>query len=360
VLNDRGLDLLPSDMLKADIIGMLPEKFRNSYTKRWEDLEDDLGRDYFNDLFGHIRMILLESKAKKTIIEELKETLEKDTFNPAGFVDDILYPYADAYSTILGADFENSEDPSRINSLLRWLQRIDNSDWIPPAILFLSEHPNDIEALAQFFTKLERLASSLFLRGIGVNERIERYAELIRQIKSGNGFATSISALDLSNEEINDSLRAIEGDVYLMSKRPRSYLLLRLNSWLAEPSCMSDPGSLQIGKILTVEHVLPQTVEEGSYWTERWPKTENREIWLHKLGNLLLLTRRKNSEAQNYDFSKKKSKYFTGRSGVSTFALTTTVLSQYDWTEEIVSNRQKDLVDKIKIGWDLVIRNESS
>ncbi len=33
---------------------------------------------------------------------------------------------------------------------------------------------------------------------------------------------------------------------------------------------------------------------------------EAREHWLHKLGNLALLSKRKNSEAQNYDFKKKK------------------------------------------------------
>ena len=55
VLNSRGLDLSPADILKADIIGGLPSDKHDDYTAIWEDLEDELGRERFAELFGHIR-----------------------------------------------------------------------------------------------------------------------------------------------------------------------------------------------------------------------------------------------------------------------------------------------------------------
>jgi hypothetical protein len=45
----------------------------------------------------------------------------------------------------------------------------------------------------------------------------------------------------------------------------------------------------------------------------------DREKWVHKLANLVLLTRRKNSQAGNLDFPEKKSKYFSTKAGVSNF-----------------------------------------
>lgn len=57
VLNSRGLDLSATDILKAEIIGGLDSGFREAYTKKWEDAEEDLGRDEFGDLFSHIRMV---------------------------------------------------------------------------------------------------------------------------------------------------------------------------------------------------------------------------------------------------------------------------------------------------------------
>jgi hypothetical protein len=53
VLNDRGMDLSPTDILKARIIEAMPETARSSYTRRWEDQEEELGRSKFLELFSH-------------------------------------------------------------------------------------------------------------------------------------------------------------------------------------------------------------------------------------------------------------------------------------------------------------------
>ena len=57
VLNDRGLDLSLTDILKAEVIGKIDKTDENLYTKKWEDIEDNLGRNSFENLFAHIRMI---------------------------------------------------------------------------------------------------------------------------------------------------------------------------------------------------------------------------------------------------------------------------------------------------------------
>lgn len=57
VLNDRGLDLSLTDILKAEIIGKIPDAQKEKYTSEWEDIETELGRDTFKELFSHIRMI---------------------------------------------------------------------------------------------------------------------------------------------------------------------------------------------------------------------------------------------------------------------------------------------------------------
>ncbi len=50
ILNDRGMDLSHTDILKAEIVGAIADENREKYTKKWEDLEDDLGREHFQDL----------------------------------------------------------------------------------------------------------------------------------------------------------------------------------------------------------------------------------------------------------------------------------------------------------------------
>ena len=68
ILNNRGLDLLPSDIIKADIIGSIEESKQDDYTDKWETIENQTGRDKFNELFGHIRMIFSRRKQQKSLL----------------------------------------------------------------------------------------------------------------------------------------------------------------------------------------------------------------------------------------------------------------------------------------------------
>ena len=65
VLNARGLELLPTDILKSEIIGQVIKANESEYTEKWETIEEDLGRDSFRDLFGHIHMIHVKRKPQK-------------------------------------------------------------------------------------------------------------------------------------------------------------------------------------------------------------------------------------------------------------------------------------------------------
>ncbi|OYD96267.1 hypothetical protein CDG76_05475 [Nostoc sp. 'Peltigera membranacea cyanobiont' 210A] len=49
----------------------------------------------------------------------------------------------------------------------------------------------------------------------------------------------------------------------------------------------------------------------------------------------------------------KKQKYFTTKTGVSNFALTTQVLMEKEWTPEVINKRQEQLIDKLKQVWRL-------
>lgn len=133
VLNSRGLDLSPSDILKAEIIGALPADKQDTYTNKWEDIEDELGRARFAEVFGHIRMIHRKQKMKGTLIAEFREFVptRKD---PAKFIDDELSPYADAYQEVANQSFESFKHANEINRQLTHLSRLDNFDWQPPSI----------------------------------------------------------------------------------------------------------------------------------------------------------------------------------------------------------------------------------
>src|SRR5690606_10821286 len=139
----------------------------------------------------------------------------------------------------------------------------------------------------------------------------------------------------------------LNSDIYYLTARRRNYLILRLDSFLSDGAASYD------AKVLTIEHVLPQTVVADSEWEESWPTEEVRQQWGQKIANLVPLTRQLNSAASNLDFAKKKTAYFGGRKGVSSYVMTTQVLNTAEWTPEVVEKRQKSLLDVLEAGWKL-------
>ena len=73
VLNDRGLNLSHTDILKAEIIGQIsPDQQQEEYTRKWQDIEENLGREAFEDLFAYIRMIYRKVKLRDTVLREFR------------------------------------------------------------------------------------------------------------------------------------------------------------------------------------------------------------------------------------------------------------------------------------------------
>ena len=124
----------------------------------------------------------MKSKPKKTLLEEFRENVVKKVPDPKKLVDGVLVPLAEAYSDIKDAKYQCTTGAEEINRLLKWLNRIDNIDWLPPAILYMKKHSNDAKALHRFFTDLERLAAIQMLLRATINERIDRYGRVITAI----------------------------------------------------------------------------------------------------------------------------------------------------------------------------------
>ena len=271
-----------------------------------------------------------------------------DRASAEDLVTKVVQPYTDAYLIAKQCQYASTSNTAEVNALLHWLNRIDNSDWLPSAMKFLADKASDAAYVRWFFRKLERLAAVLHVCAYDVNSRIERYASVLRALEAPHSIASPVAEVELKSYEKDAMRRALDGDIYGMTARRRNYLILRLDSFLSDGAASYDPT------LLTIEHVLPQTVAEGSQWATWWPSKAEQVAWVNRLANLVPLNRRRNSAARNYDFETKKKAYFGGRSGVSSYILTTQVLSAQEWTPAVVQARQADLLGLLKEKWELV------
>lgn len=336
VMNSRGLDLLPTDIIKSTVIGNLPKEKQQEYTEKWEGLEELTGRDGFNEVFTHTRTIFVKERQKKTLREEFEEYILK-TVSPKRLIDDYLVPYTNAYVQLKNCEFTATHHADEVNGLLFWLNKTNNSDWMPPAIKFLAEHPNDSEYVLWFIRKLERLASYLLVTAQDVNHRVDRYKWLLVEMEGrpDSTLTSPLRNIELTDWEKEHFRQTLDGEIYTMTAQRRNYIIQRLDSF------MSDGGASYNQKLFTIEHVLPQHPPVHGSWPELWPDEQERMYWLNRIANLVPLTRQRNSAAQNYGFTTKKEKYFQSKGGTSSYVLTTQVINEPKWTPDVVKSDKK-------------------
>ncbi len=354
VLNSRGLDLSYSDILKAEIINEIPLVQQDEYAKKWEEKEILLGSEAFEDLFYNLRAIFARGRLRKGLVEEFHQYVypgasREKKLTPQQFIDDILVRYADATNYILKANFQRrgaEKEAATINTMFKWLNRLDYNRWMPPVLYYFFEHWKESAELVRFLTDLERLIVYFVMCRVPPFKRMDRYCLLLEAIYRGDNLYAANSPLQLTNGECREFLRGLEGNLYL-AHHICKYILLRLDEKLSEGVAQYEYQSV------TIEHVLPQRPAMDSEWLRHFPSRDLRDRYVHRLGNLVLLSRGKNTQAENFDFERKKRDYFSSAGGVSPFVITTHVIRHTQWTPTIIEQRQEELLKAAKSLWRL-------
>jgi len=346
VLNARGMDLTPTDVLKAALLERAGEPLDTDLAKRWEAVEDALGRDGFVELFGHIRMIHERDKPRIALEDGFPKFVASFNGDCESFISEVLEPLGDAYELLNDSGDIQEQFGQDAAKAVRSLLRIDNKDWMPPALLRLwRRKDNDAADVAAFLIGLERVAYFLFVTRADTNERIARFSGVMDEFLPRKSDGQATVGLSLSPAESVEFTKALNGPIYRLTRVCKP-VLQRLDESLAA-------GGATYDTLVSIEHVLPQTVEKGSEWELLFPDEAVRSAWTHRLGNLVLLTHRINSSASNWDFKKKKEKYFQSKKGATTFALTLRVLQAEEWTLEKLSQNQEELLGKLREIWQL-------
>lgn len=116
------------------------------------------------------------------------------------------------------------------------------------------------------------------------------------------------------------------------------YVLLRLELVTSEHDALHEFSAK------SVEHVLPQHPPVAGYWADHHDLAQIKS-YVNSVGNLVLLSKSKNSAAQNFDFAKKKEKYLGSR--VSDYPRSIQVLSYTDWDRNTIEARTQEAKDLI-------------
>ena len=350
IVNARGMPLTNADLLKSENLSILPKEEEQMYTGIWEDVEEDIGTEKLEMLISFIRTMKLKEKARKTIFEEFDYKIFKrePSFKGKNFID-YLNKVSQIYrNKIESADINTKKSEEEIYyfnlvSLMR--DFLPFNDWMA-AIIKFSERFNDDSSLFEFLKAFEKKIVTDWISGLSFTERLTRIYNVIKLIEDSTK-PNIILGNPMFSEGIKDNKDSFSSaldsiNFYGKGKtRTARYILLRIDM----ERSYNDSKKIAFSGAVTVEHILPRTPKD-SYWLSRFNEDE-RLKWTNKLGNLVLLNSKKNSQAGNKPFPQKIKDYFKKRSD---FNITNELQGCQDWTLENLRARHRKLMDEaIKI-----------
>ncbi|HSS19038.1 MAG TPA: DUF262 domain-containing HNH endonuclease family protein [Pyrinomonadaceae bacterium] len=339
IVNDRGKQLRRIDVLKS--INMAPDvvskkTVRDRIAQTWEDLEKDLGEATFESVFHLLRLILLKDKPQGDLLKEFEDRVFSRGIITKGevFVD-LVFKYASLYKKVfvdrdIVPKFDANEVPFR-NLIHIMDSEFKASEWRACVLFFAFKFQG--ESIYELCLKMEKVYLEQWFGGVRKDERYAAYSKILGRIESAKKAREVLDDITYNEDTIRDKV----GMKKLYESTFSKYVLLRLELVAAEHDVVKEFNPKSI------EHVLPQNPPATGYWASHFTLAEISDF-VDTVGNLVLISKSKNSSASNKDFLAKKDTYLKNR--VSDYPRSIEVLGYADWDKTEILTRTEEAKSK--------------
>lgn len=335
VMNDRGLKLCSSDILKSSNLEKVSDIRRiDSYARQWEEMQENLGDDIDRFLM-YIRSMTLRSRAKTNLLDEF----EKNIFKP-GIIKrgdaffDLVHEIYEVYDKLIY--LSGNTDVAYCNLIRILDSSLQNTDWVPVILTYYRKFGD--KQLTAFTLKVVCKNIADTVCGDAPSSRIDA----LNKIMAETFLATSHDALMASSCFDFDKVKfetEIQADIYGKGYAKALLMLLEYK--------YQDNSLEKSFKQISIEHILPQTPNPGSNWFTNFTE-EERTNFTHKIGNLIIIGRRKNSSLGNLEYLQKRQKYFD--KNIGSFARSLKLYNDYptQWTSVEYRQNQENVIKDLK------------
>ncbi len=355
VLNHRGQSLNDADLIKNSLLeSVSSNKMKyEEVEENWKTIENNIGIENI-DTFLRLNADSekkdrnrVKSKLYPYYTNQLKQN--KSNSDNVDHLSFSLAQSAELYSDIFSSD-------AICPRTLALLDKIGQKDeWIPAFMAFRKKFPDiHSEQFGVFSDLFQRAYIQTWLRDEHKSQReAVRYYAVEAINKEGASFESVINCIrDLSSESNRERPfdQVLDKPNFYDSSRPRIINLVKSILLRIDETYEDDDIDRTYKGQITIEHILPQKME-SDYWTSRFDEEQHRRF-CNILGNLTLLSRRKNSIAYNSSFDKKKEAYeYSNRK--SSFNMTKELCDLSEWNLERLKERHEKLKSKAIHLWGI-------
>ena len=366
LINNRGIQLAESDLIKNMLFGALDKKFKDSpnteeqlddYDTKWAAMRDNITGhergDYKLDNFLHNYLIGIKTDnvKLKDIFRTFQKLLENEIEQPNKIIDELLY-WSDIFVMLRNPERQFN----RHNVAIHYLKKIKSlkANYVYSVLMTGYQHywkKDDKDT----FDKLSEICFKYHIRTKSLNMGItlENYqSKLYTIVKKIQGDDPSLKTI--INELTDDE----------NSYPPNNKLELQLETFkvinsnlavaLLEEIEMTYDAEKFSGSDVSVEHIMPKNIDQwksyilekhASFYSHLDDNVKIKMIYDKNyalLGNQTLLSDSKNIKISNKSFDEKRKIY--KKDG---YKITKELATEPEWTESTIKSRQSRLQKKL-------------
>ncbi|MDD5022303.1 MAG: DUF262 domain-containing protein [Endomicrobiaceae bacterium] len=340
VLNDRGLPLKPADILKSSMMSKLNEENQKIFASSWDNIYKklDSNDDTLDKVLNHYAFYTIAENPSQRYDKILLDKFNKENTTMLNKVGEIE-KFIDAYNEVVDKQDKNIY----LLRYIRWQY------WLPiliTAYYINYRNFNELTSIlvAYFYQNwiagytLTRIKQTSFniMKAIKENKSIEEIKNICK---------TNLDKYSTTKNFKSNLSMDIDEEVWI---KP---ILLLLEYYRQDDSKVN---FIELTSKLHLEHILPQKIKgidkNGKEWNREWIKDfnlEEHQQFVHKLGNLTLLSMKKNEEAKNFSFNTKKDVYRNKNNQITSFIITQDVSEYQTWIGNDITTRHTKLMDAI-------------
>lgn len=346
-MNDRGLDLSVSDLLKNYLLGHAGEDIEtvlNLWNTAMASLRAYGGEYLFTVFLRHFWISKYGIVREKDLYRSIKSRISTSA-NVMDFANELVRN-SYLYAAILSSEHEFwSESSTKARENISTLSLLGLEQYRPMLLSTLAHlRMEEVEKLLRLLISWS--VRLLVVGGLGGGVIENNYCLLAQAIRNGKlktarEVASQANKSFVPNDGIfQESFRSIRVS---KTKLVRYYLrVLELQGkGISQHELLPNPDPSE----LNLEHVLPENPAKGS-WSQF--SEEERRAYTRRIGNMLLLTERMNSKLRNNPYDEKCKIY-----AKSDLILTKEVAKYDEWTKEVIEERQKTLAELAVKAWNI-------
>ena len=348
-MNNRGKDLSHLELLKNRLIYLstllhesdeTKSRLRKDINEAWKTIYEYLGKNKENPLdddvflFNHWIMYYTYDRSQSDVYADFllkRKFTAKNVLNGILTINDIKY-YIDSLAKCVKKwyyiyNIEQSDYSDRIKEQIQKLDRVGMGAF-PPMIMAVFTKESREDLIWDFLDACERFNFLVFaISHRSSNTQNSNIYRMTREYYMGDTDIVTITAnIDFLTDGEDENyyrgwfdLERFKNhikELFLKNDKDGFYSWNGLRYFLYEYELyLQNNANTKVrwedfskrSKEDTIEHIFPQSAT-SEYWKEHFGhlKPSEKRLYLNSLGNLLLLSRSKNSKLQNFDFDRKK------------------------------------------------------